>query len=97
MKLVNVRNERCTHYIGRGAAPSGIRTNLSNPFTMNNQSPQERDRVIRMFEDYAKNNTEVLRKITQLPADAVLGCWCSPYECHGDVIIKMWKHYYGED
>lgn len=29
--------------------------------------------------------------IQGLPPDAVLGCWCKPKACHGDVIIKLWK------
>jgi hypothetical protein len=32
-----------------------------------------------------------MERIRALPANAVLGCWCKPGSCHGDVIVKIWK------
>ena len=23
----------------------------------------------------------------------MLGCWCAPHECHGDILAKMYKEF----
>jgi hypothetical protein len=36
-----------------------------------------------------KDNKDLLAAIKKLPDDAVLGCFCKPRACHGDVIIEL--------
>jgi len=91
MRVVNVRVEECTHYIGRGRAPSGINTRLGNPFGICGRGGHGRETVIELFFDWATRNEVVLEKIRALPEDAVLGCWCKPNACHGDAIVEIWK------
>ena len=81
MKVVHCQRDAYTHYIGR---PSS----LGNPFVLGRDG--NRAQVIRQFEFYARNTPGVLADIRALPADAILGCWCHPKPCHGDVIIKLW-------
>lgn len=92
MKVVNVRNEQSTHYIGRGTsrkAHYGIDANLGNPFWMLDES--KRDYICDQFECMARDNPAILDRIKALPEDAVLGCFCAPKHCHGDIIVKLWK------
>lgn len=98
MRLVNVRTERCTHYIGRGTAPSGVAVGLGNPMKV--LKPSDRETVVKFFEDWVRNDPGVVASrareaIRALPADAVLGCWCSPLLCHGEIIMKIWKELHG--
>lgn len=95
MRVVNVRDEECTHYIGRGRGRDGwIRTGLGNPFRLvagDSQSLKARVQAIKSFQLWALEDPRVLERIRQLPEDAVLGCWCKPKPCHGDVIVELWE------
>jgi len=79
MKVVNLRKEPYTHYIGRGSI-------FGNPYPIDEN--HTRERVIEMYEVYARQ--ELMKAIAALPGDAILGCYCKPKACHGDVIIKIW-------
>lgn len=80
MKVVNIKNNIWTIYIGRPSV-------FGNPFKIGRDGTREE--VISKFEDYAREN--LLGEINKLPINAILGCYCKPLSCHGDVIIKIWK------
>jgi len=89
MRVVHCKTDRYTHYIGR-PSPFG------NPFSHKPSKyvavqVQDRAEAIRRFEEWARKSPAVLEAIKALPEDAVLGCWCKPLDCHGDVIITLWK------
>lgn len=94
MRVVNVRHAACTHYVGRGRAPSGVGLGLGNPFPVEKYG---RARSIERFRLWALNRPTVLGKIRRIPRDAVLGCWCKPAGCHADVIIELWKDLHAFD
>lgn len=95
MRIVNVRAEKCTHYIGRSssynAAQHGINALLGNPFVMGWHGVKTRQQAVEEFERFARANSGIMLAIKHLPKDAVLGCWCKPLDCHGDVVVKIWK------
>jgi len=82
MIVINKYKAGYTHYIGRG-------TLLGNPYVIDKDGT--RDEVIAMYEKYALKDPEVLDAIEALPESAILGCFCKPKHCHGDVIIKIWN------
>ncbi len=89
MRVVNLHRENYTHYIGR---PS----ELHNPYSHRSSKYNIKEmataiEAVRSFEEYARTNLHILEAIRRLPEDAVLGCFCKPNICHGDVIIKIWK------
>jgi len=90
MKVVNLRKEKYTHYIGRGSG-------LGNPFKIGVEG-KTRKEVIEAYEEYAREelNNTLGQLIYHLPKDAILGCYCKPKACHGDVIIKLWKELHNE-
>ena len=47
-----------------------------------------RSEVIEKFRQWAKSNKEFLESLDELDGK-VLGCWCSPKPCHGDVILEL--------
>ena len=83
MKVVHFKKESCTHYIGRPSI-------FGNPYPIKGNN---RDLVLEQYEQYARMN--LMEYIKDLPEDAILGCWCSPKSCHGDIIIKLWKEIHG--
>ena len=92
MKVINLRKEKYTHYIGRGSI-------FGNPFTIYKDG--NREEVIKKYEKYARQYlnfflkhsyiSPLLLAIHDLPENAILGCYCKPQACHGDIIIKIWK------
>jgi hypothetical protein len=82
MRVVHCKKTSYTEYIGR---PSSF----GNPFAIG--ADGTREEVIEKYEAYARNNPSLLELIRDLPEDTVLGCWCYPKPCHGDVIIKLWE------
>jgi hypothetical protein len=90
MKAVNLRKEKYTHYIGRGSI-------LGNPFKIGKDG--SREEVIKKYEEHIYDImydldgelTVIGRAIYRLPSNAILGCYCKPKACHGDIIVKIWK------
>jgi len=85
MKVVNLRKEKYTHYIGRGSI-------FGNPFRIGKDG--NREEVIKQYEAWARQ--AIFHSIYNLPEDAILGCYCKPKACHGDIIIKIWKELHGK-
>ena len=68
-------------YIGRGSK-------WGNPFKIGNDG--DRNEVIQKYEDHIRNSPELLEALPELKGK-VLGCWCRPKACHGDVLINLLK------
>lgn len=85
MRVVNLRKEKYTVYIGRGSI-------FGNPFMIGRDG--DRARVIKLYRHYLIGNGKVLNAIYNLPKDSILGCFCKPKECHGDVIVKLYNDYW---
>ncbi len=89
MRVVNKYKEKYTHYIGRGSI-------LGNPYEIGLDGTREE--VIKKYEQrtysiiFHSLDIQPLRQaIYDLPENAILGCYCKPKACHGNVIIKIWK------
>ena len=59
----------------------------ANPFTVKKEG---RDKCLELYEIWVrdkitKEGTEELKKLK----NKVLGCWCKPEKCHGDILIKI--------
>lgn len=85
MKVVNLRKEKYTVYIGRGSI-------FGNPYKLGKNTREE---VINLYRFHAKQDLNVYKAICNLPKDAILGCFCKPLGCHGDVIIELYNQYWG--
>lgn len=79
MKVVHCKKEKYDVYIGR---PS----KWGNPFVLGKDG--SRDEVIDKYEIWINNQKFLLQDLPELK-DKVLGCWCSPNKCHGDILIKL--------
>ena len=88
MKVVHCKHDSYTHYIGRPSVFGNLHPIGYCPVCC---CSHDRDTAIRAFGEDATEHPGLIHAIEQLPEDAVLGCWCSPRPCHGDVIIKLWK------
>ena len=81
MKVVHVKKEPYDVYIGR---PS----KWGNIFVMEDQSAIERYRVIEQYREWIKTQPQLLNSLHELKGK-ILGCWCAPKACHGDVLLEL--------
>lgn len=99
MRVVNLKNEPYTVYIGRpGHGEDGI---LGNPVRVNSHCDvcghmhTERGETLPCFEKYLRNrlqSSSAFRRVFMaLDDEDVLGCFCKPNPCHGDIIVKVWR------
>lgn len=84
-KVVHCKKEKYDIYIGR---PS----KWGNPFTIGKDGTREE--VIQKYEKWLMNQKYLVTLIPTLK-DKILGCWCKPNSCHGDILVKLADSYKG--
>jgi len=89
MKVVNLKKDNYTVYIGRGSV-------FGNPYPLGSMYGG-RKQVMELYEEYARTNVKLLKAIYALPREAILGCFCKPLACHGDIILKLWEEECGKE
>jgi len=76
---VHCRSERHHVYIGR---PS----KWGNPFVVGKHG--QRGECIALYEGWLRRNAALIEALDELRG-LVLGCWCAPRPCHGDVLVWL--------
>jgi len=82
-KIVHCKQDKYDRYIGRPDI-------LGNPFKIGKDGTREE--VIEKYKLYALKRIEqdlIFAKEVESCKDQVLGCWCKPKACHGDVIAAL--------
>ena len=93
-------------YIGRGCilVIDGIRypkenSIWANPYKINDSTGITRNDVLEKYRTYIiqkiENNYELKQKLLQLKGK-ILGCWCKPDGCHGDILVELIDKYSSE-
>ena len=81
-KIVNVKKEKFDVYVGRPSV-------FGNPYTLGIDG--NRETVIKYYKEYfyekIKSNAIFKAKVEELKGK-ILGCFCKPLACHGDIIVK---------
>jgi len=103
MKVVNIKLDSYDVYIGDAMGYSyGLkRSKWYNPFKIDRKDKKRdgtREEVIEKYRRYLLYNEqfgktlpdgrELLRDLPELEGK-VLGCWCKPKACHGDVLVEF--------
>lgn len=85
--VVNVYKEKYDVYIGR--AGKGLSGYFGNPFSLKEFS-NDREECLKAYKYYfldrIEKDDEFRRRILSLRGK-VLGCFCKPKMCHGDIIV----------
>jgi len=79
--VVHCRHEKYDVYIGRGSK-------WGNPFSIGTDGT--RSEVIEKYKEWVQEQPDVIKNIEELDGK-VLGCWCKPQACHGDVLVELVK------
>jgi hypothetical protein len=61
-------------------------TKWGNPFVVGRDG--NRDQVIQKYATWLMDQPELLQCLHELKG-RVLGCWCSPKACHGNILVKL--------
>ena len=90
-RVVHCKKESFDVYIGRGIR-GGEKSKWGNPYSHKDGTLAEfkvdsRKEAIEKFEEYLLSNEELMGSLHELRGK-VLGCWCKPKSCHGDVLLK---------
>ena len=84
-RVVHFKKEDCDVYIGR---PS----KWCNPFSHLDGKGQfkvaSREEAIAKYEEWIKSQPHLIAALPELRGK-VLGCWCHPKACHGDVLMRL--------
>ncbi len=77
--VVHVRKDSYDVYIGRGSK-------WGNPYRIGIDG--DRAEVIKKYAVYLVGKPELIASLYELK-DKVLGCYCKPLECHGDILADL--------
>jgi len=77
--VVHCKRDYYDVYIGR---PS----KWGNPFSIGKDGT--RGEVIEKYLEYILNNEELMDALPELKGK-ILGCWCAPAPCHGDILVGL--------
>jgi len=78
-QVVHCKKDLYDIYIGR---PS----KWGNPFPLEDES--QRLLVIEKYRQWVLSQPELVAALPELRGK-VLGCWCAPRPCHGDVLVEL--------
>lgn len=85
--VVHCRKAKYDVYIG-GKTPryNMPESKWHNPFKIDRDGTREE--VIEKYRQYLLSNPALMACLPELKGK-VLGCWCSPKACHGDVLVEL--------
>ncbi len=78
-KVVHCKREQHDWYIGRPSV-------WGNPFEIGKDG--SREEVVAKYREWILTQPELL-ELLPLLRGKVLGCWCAPKACHGDVLMEL--------
>jgi hypothetical protein len=87
-RLVHCNKEEYDVYIGRPSKWGNPYTHIADKETLAEFIVETREEAIAKYSDYIKNKPELMNALCELEGK-VLGCWCSPKSCHGDILIQL--------
>jgi hypothetical protein len=97
-RVVHIKKEAYDVYVGRGYG-----SKWGNPFTHIADKKtaaqfivSSRDEAVEAYREWITegDGKHLLEDLHELKGK-VLGCWCAPKACHGDVLLKLIEEKYG--
>jgi len=85
-KVVHCKKETYDVYIGRGSKWGNPFTHKAN--TTAKYRVKSRTEAINCYRMWIKTQPQLMAALPELKGK-VLGCWCSPLACHGEVLAEL--------
>ena len=86
IKVVHCKKEPYDVYIGRPSIWGNPFSHLSG--TLAKFKVKTRDEAIECYEKWILNQPELIARLPELKGK-ILGCWCIPKKCHGEILIRL--------
>lgn len=87
-KVVHCKKEPYDVYIGRPSKWGNPFTHLAGRATTAQIVVPTREEAVSNYKKWLLTNNELLKMLPELKGK-VLGCWCKPAACHGDVLVEL--------
>ena len=85
--VVHCKKDRYDVYIGRAVPRGGFKASIwGNPFKLGKDSTREE--VMKKYRAWLLANPDLLKRLPELKGK-ILGCWCAPEACHGDILSEL--------
>ncbi len=89
-RVVNIKTSTCDVFIGRGSI-------WGNPYSHLHGTKAKfvvatREQAIEKYREYIESNPKLLMRLWELKGK-ILGCYCKPLSCHGDVLVELINKY----
>ena len=86
--MVKGKRPKYDLYIGRELNYPKAKFNRSkwaNPFSVKRYGREE---ALRLYKEYVRNTPDLYNSLPELEGK-ILGCWCKPESCHGDILFEL--------
>ena len=80
MSVVHCKKDKYDVYIGRPGP-------WENPFEIGKDG--DREEVVEKYAEWLLAQPELVEKAKQELRGKVLGCWCAPKLCHGNILTQI--------
>jgi len=94
-KVVHCKKEKYDVYIGRPTKWGNPYTHIQDGKTLAKYVVEDRNAAVNAYRDYITNGDgkHLLDDLHELKGGKILGCWCKPQACHGDVLLELLEEY----
>jgi hypothetical protein len=87
-RIVNLNKEPYDIYIGRGSKWGCPYTIIKDRPTLAKEIVDSKEEALSKYKEYVLNSPELMESLDELDGK-VLGCFCKPEPCHGDVLLEL--------
>ena len=87
-QIVNLNKEPYDVYIGRGSKWGCPYTIIKDRPTLAKEIVASKEEALSKYNVYVLNTPELMESLDELDGK-VLGCFCKPEPCHGDVLLEL--------
>ncbi len=94
-RVVHCQREHYDVYIGRANRRHGLpQSQWANPYVVGKDGT--RNEVITRYRAWILTQPALLAALPEL-VGKILGCWCAPHACHGDVLVALTQPDHSKD
>lgn len=86
--LVNMKTDPFDIYIGRGSKWGCPFTIIKDRPTLAKEIVDSKEEALAKYKEYVLASPELMESLDELEGK-VLGCFCKPDKCHGDVLLEL--------
>lgn len=86
--VVHCQKEKYDVYIGRPSKWGNPFTHIKEKETLAEFLVDTREEAINKYREYILSKPELLNDLHELDGK-ILGCWCKPKSCHGDILLEL--------